>query len=75
MICDNINSVHDNQIINEEHDGIRARCKICGKINIIRIGFDGRMNNRQYSKIFKRDVVQPGSNLYYRINQNKMSII
>lgn len=72
--CDNRNNVHDNIIINQQEDGIRTRCKICGQINVIRIGFDGRMDNRKYAKIFKRDIAQEGSNVYYRINQSKMSI-
>ena len=74
MICDNINNVHDNLVINEEVDGIRVICKHCKKINVLRIGNDGRFNNRQYSKVFKADVVQPGSNLYYKLNQYKMSL-
>lgn len=75
MICDNKNSVHDNVIINETDDGIRCICKICKKINVLRREKNGRFNNRQYSKVFKRDILQPGENLYYRVHKDKMSIV
>lgn len=74
MICDNINNCHDNIVINEEHSGIRVRCKLCGEINVLRKDIDGRFNNREYAKIFKRDIVQVGTNLYYKIHPDKMSI-
>jgi len=73
--CDNINSVHDITVINETPDGIRTRCKICGQIDVLRCDKDGRFNNKQYSKIFKRDILQPSDNLYYKIFPEKMSII
>jgi hypothetical protein len=72
--CDNINSVHKNQIINETKDGIRVICEHCKKINVLRMDTNGRFNNRQYAKVYKRDTVQEGSNLYYKINQDKMSL-
>lgn len=74
-MCDNINQCHDNVVINETTDGIRTYCKLCGKINVLRIGTDGRYNNREYSEIFKRDLLQPGENLYYKYHSDKMSII
>lgn len=73
--CDNKNKCHNNQIINKQEDGIRIICKDCKEINIIRIGLDGRMNNRKYAKVFKKDILQPGENLYYKYNSHKMSII
>lgn len=74
-MCDNINSCHDNKLINETKDGVRFICKECKEISVFRIGLDGRMDNRAYAKVFKRDSVQPGSNLYYKYNEGKMSIV
>lgn len=74
-MCDNINQSHDNVTINETPDGIRTYCKLCGKVNVIRFDTNGRCDNREYSEIFKRDLLQPGENLYYKYNQSKMSII
>ena len=73
-MCDNINSVHDNITIRETKDGIRVYCKRCKSINIIRLDLNGRTNNREYSKIFKRDLLQPGENLYYKEHPEVMSI-
>lgn len=75
MVCDNKNQVHDNKMICEEKDGIRVICTICKKINIMRIDENGRMNTRLYGKVFKRDTVQPGSNLYYKVYPDKMSLV
>lgn len=74
-MCDNINDSHDNQTINETPDGIRVICKICKEINIIRFDSNGRCDNREYSRIFKRDVLQPSENLYCKYHSQVMSII
>jgi hypothetical protein len=74
MICDNINSVHNNLLINEQKDGMRFVCKTCRKINIIRLDANGRCDNRLYAKVFKADTVQPGSNLYYKLHPEQMSL-
>lgn len=74
-MCDNINESHDNIVINETPDGIRTFCKICKEINTVRFDKEGRYNNKEYSKIFKRDLLQPGENLYYKYNPDKMSIV
>lgn len=72
--CDNINSCHENIITNETPDGIRVICTQCKQVNVLRMDKEGRFNNRAYSKIFKRDLLQPGENLYYKIYPHKMSI-
>lgn len=74
-MCDNINSAHNNETISESPEGIRVRCKECGEVNILRMDADGRMNNKLYSKVFKRDLLQPGENLYYKVYPEKMSIV
>lgn len=73
-ICDNINNYHSNKIIGQNEEGIRTYCTRCHEVNVIRIGFDGRYNNREYARIFKEDLLQPGSNLYYK-KHDKMSVI
>jgi len=74
--CDGINFAHDNLTTNETEDGIRVVCRECKQVNILRKEREtGRFNNRDYSKIFKRDIVQPGSNLYYKYYPSAMNII
>ncbi len=75
MACDNKNEVHNNEVINETPDGIRVFCKICKQVNVLRMDKDGRFNNREYSKVMKRDILQPPSNLYYKANSQVMSVI
>ena len=74
-ICDNVSNVHDNVMVKHESDGVRYRCKICNQINVLRIGADGRMENRNYTKVFKRDLLQPHDNLYFKIYPDKMSLV
>jgi len=75
MKCDNVNEAHNLKIINETPDGVRVICKICKEINIIRFDANGRCDNREYSKIFKRDLLQPGENLWYKYKPQGMSIV
>jgi hypothetical protein len=75
MTCDNKNQVHDNLVINETKDGIRVYCKLCKEVNVLRMDLNGRFNNREYQRVMKRDTLQPGSNLYYKVYPNKMSVI
>lgn len=73
--CDNISNVHDNVMIIHEQDGVRYICKICNQQNVLRIGADGRMENRNYARVFKRDLLQPHDNLYFKVYPNKMSVL
>ena len=72
--CDNLSDTHDNILIKEEKDGVRYLCKICKQQNVMRIGEDGRMDNREYTKVFKRDILQPSDNLYFKVHEYKMSL-
>ena len=72
--CDNLNCCHDCQTTNEEDDGLRLICKQCKHIYILRCDKDGRFNNREYQKIYRKDTLQPNTNLYYKYH-GKMSII
>jgi hypothetical protein len=75
-MCDNIQEAHDNIVINETSDAIRTYCKICGEVNVLRKDkLSGRMDNIEYSRIFKRDVLQPSENLYYKYHPELMSLI
>jgi hypothetical protein len=73
--CNNKSNCHDNRMITHEQDGVRYICTICWQQNVLRIGEDGRMNNREYTKVFKRDLLQPSDNLYFKVHPDKMSLI
>lgn len=72
--CDNISNVHENFMMNEEPDGVRYICDHCKQQNVLRIGLDGRMENRLYTRVFKKDVLQPHDNLYFRVHPDEMSL-
>ena len=73
--CDNISDTHDNVILSQTDDGVRVMCQKCKQQQVIRIGTDGRMDNRLYSKVFKADILQPSENLYFKLHSEQMSII
>lgn len=60
--------------MNENEDGLRLYCKNCKEIFYIRM-VEGRFDNRLYSEVFKKDLCQPGENLYYKSRQELLSII
>lgn len=65
MACgDNINSVHKMKYLLEDQRIIIAYCEKCKFRAYIR-KYDGRTDPK-YSKIFRRDTLQPSSNLYWK---------
>ena len=73
--CDNISDVHDPRLISETGDGVRYICDKCKEQFVLRIGEDGRMENREYTKVFKKDLLQPHDNLYFKLYPEKMSLL
>lgn len=64
--CDNQSHCHDPIIIGEDQNAIRVICKQCKNQCVIRKDWRGVPFNRQYSEIFKREILQPNSNLFYK---------
>ena len=64
--CDNISEAHDLIPIHEDSNAMRVICKICKNQYVIRKDWRGVPINRDYIKIFKRDVLQGGDNLLYK---------
>lgn len=67
MECNNKSNVHDPIMIAEDLSALRVICKICKHQYVIRKNFNLTPENRQYSKIFKRDILQPRENLFYKV--------
>lgn len=74
MRCDNIRACHTPRIIND-NDAIVAICETCKEFGIFRMDRQGRPDNKEYSKFFRRDILQAESNLYYKYHPEKMSIL
>lgn len=65
MTCgNNIDSVHKMKYLLEDQRIIIAYCEKCKFRAYIR-KYDGRTDPK-YSKIFRRDTLQPSSNLYWK---------
>lgn len=74
MPCDNIRETHKVQVLSESSDAIRAICIMCKAQAVFRKDPQGRMDNRAYGEFFKRDLLQPGTNLYYKAYPGKMAV-
>ena len=64
MCGDNVNNVHKMKTIVDDERIIEAFCERCKNRYYIR-KYDGRTDPK-YNKIFRRDTLQPGTNLYYK---------
>jgi len=58
------------KILYEGIEGTRAYCELCKYHTLIRAG-----DRREYSRVFKRDTLQPHENLYYKIYPRKMNVL
>lgn len=65
--CNNISNAHDPVSIGEDSNANRVICKECKEQYVLHKDWRGTVENRQYSKIFKRDIIQPRENLFYKI--------
>lgn len=66
-ICDNISNAHDPITTGEDYCAIRVLCRICKETYIIPKDFNLSPEKRMYARIFKRDILQPKENLFYKI--------
>ncbi len=73
MTCNNISALHWPKILSDQ-GAVVAYCQLCGETAVFRMDRDGRMDNRAYSKWFKRDIIQPPHPLYYKYHESMMSI-
>lgn len=67
--CNNKSNCHNPLILEEDRDAMRVICNICYHQYIIRKRpIEDVPENRQYSKIFKKDILQGSDNLFYKYN-------
>lgn len=64
--CDNKSDFHEPIVIAEDQNAIRIICNKCKVQYVIRKDWRGVPENRQYSKIYKKDILQPNENLFYK---------
>lgn len=67
MICNNKSRCHNPEIIGEDDYAMRVICNDCKQQSVIRKEpYKGVPENKQYSKFFKKDVLQGNDNLFYK---------
>lgn len=64
--CNNTRDCHNPVTLSEDEDALRVYCSQCHGIIVIRKQL-GVVENRQYSKVFKRDILQGKDPLFYKI--------
>ena len=64
--CDNFFDCHDPITVSEDNNALRVFCKICKDQIVIRKDWRGVPDNRHYSEVFKRYILQGNDNLFYR---------
>ncbi len=74
MICDNVQSCHNPIVIGEDNNAIRVVCNHCWVQQTIRKDWRGVSENRQYSKIYKKDILQGTENLFYKYYPKYLAI-
>lgn len=67
MECDNVFACHELKILEEERNAMRVICIHCwGQYVIRKHHIKDVPENRQYSKIFKKDILQGNESLFYK---------
>lgn len=73
--CDNLSEAHDPITLSEDNNAMRVYCRICQNQYVIRKeSFKNVPENRQYSRIFKRDIMQGNDNLLYKYHPEFLKI-
>lgn len=63
--CNNKSGCHTLNTISDT-DALRVICTQCKYQYVIRKDWRGVPENRQYSKIFRKEILQPKNNLFYK---------
>lgn len=61
--------------VEETVDGLRVACKECKHLYYFRKDANGNPEKTKYAKVFKRDILQPSENLYYKYHEEQMHIL
>lgn len=66
MECDNTSYCHNPITIGEDQNALRVLCTQCKNQYIIRKDWRGVPLNRDYSNIFRKEILQGNDNLFYK---------
>lgn len=64
--CDNKWACHTPVTVAEDKNALRVLCRTCKRQYVLRKDWRAVQHNRDYSKVFKKDILQPHENLFYK---------
>jgi hypothetical protein len=64
--CDNTWACHELLTTNDDINALRVFCTHCKNHYIIKKDWRGVVDNVQYSKLFRKETLQPHQNLFYK---------
>lgn len=71
--CDNKSACHEPFIVGEDDNGTRYLCRHCKHQMVVRKDWRGIHDNRSYSELFRRDILQGNDNLFYKYHPQYLS--
>ncbi len=63
--CDNTSRCHTPITIEEDMNALRWACTTCKESSIIRKDWRGVPENREFSRVYRKEILQPNQNLFY----------
>ena len=73
-ICDNVSNCHELTTIAETGEAMRVFCNICQRQFIIKKDWRGVPENKYYSKIFRKEILQGNDPLFYKYHPEYLKI-
>ncbi len=62
----NLEHCHKPITIGEDNNALKWICTECKEHGIIRKDARGVLLNREYAKVYRREILQPNTNLFYK---------
>lgn len=75
MLCDNIGTIHVPVICSETAQGYRVYCRRCDTYFAVRKDGRGVPDSRIWASLFFEDAVQPPHPLFYKVHNDRMSVV
>lgn len=72
--CDNLSFCHDPITISEDSNSLRVFCRQCKNQYVIKKDWRGVPDNKMYSQIFKKDILQGHEALFYKYYSQYLKI-
>lgn len=64
--CDNTRACHNPTVLGEDSNAARVMCRECKETQVLRKDWREVFENRAYSRFYRRDSIQPNTDLFYK---------